>query len=207
MNILPLHNTKPENTKPYKDWLKSCGISNVVDEDYTMRIWETWVFKADRFGKKTPNTVLHKHFVQQQYLKQLDIDQDQARSSDVNLQVLGYQARCIYKTILPCVISEHAVRRWWQHTETKPDLIAWIGSVCAGPFQADTTEFYHPTALLLGQMVRSDCFEVSINIDSKAKSIRPGVSFRISTVLPRDILSPSQLYRWYKLKEKQDEQA
>jgi hypothetical protein len=45
MSYLPLANSKPENTKPYKDWLRSCGIENVVDEDYTMRIWENWTAK------------------------------------------------------------------------------------------------------------------------------------------------------------------
>jgi len=201
MNILPLLSTKPENTKPYKDWLKSCGIDNVVDEDYTMRIWEGWLFKLDRFGRKTPEKLLHKSFSKQVYLKQLDIDNDEQRSSDVNLQFLGYEKRHIYKNASPVTISEHAVRRWWEHTQTRPNIISWIEYSYKNTLKVDTTELYHPKALLIGYVTRTDNEKIMVNIDTKQYIRVPGVGFRITTVLPVDILNDSQRYRWYKLKE------
>ena len=201
MNILPLLSTKPENTKPYKDWLKSCGIDNVVDEDYTMRIWEGWLFKLDRFGRKTPEKLLHKSFSKQTYLKQLDIDNDEQRSSDVNLQFMGYEKRHIYKNASPVTISEHAVRRWWEHTQTRPNIISWIEYSYKNTLQVDTTELYHPKALLIGYVTTSNNEKIMINIDTKQYIRVPGVGFRITTVLPVDILNDSQRYRWYKLKE------
>jgi hypothetical protein len=201
MNILPLISTKPENTKPYKDWLKSCGINDVVDEDYTMRIWEGWLFKSNRFGKKTPEKLLHKTFQRQQYLKQLDIGIDEQRSSDINLQCMGYANRHIYKNVVPITISEHAVRRWWEHTHTQPNIISWIEYSLRNKITAQTTELYHPNALLMGCVTRSDSERIMFNIDTKDFTSFPGVGFRIATVIPVDMLNESQSYRWYKLKE------
>lgn len=204
MNILPLISTKPEDTKPYKDWLKSCGIEDVVDEDYTMRIWESWLFKSNRFGKKTPESILYKSFPKQAYFKQLDIGIEEKRSSDINVQVLGYKNRMIYKSVLSPTISEHAVRRWWQHTQSKPDILSWVEYACKTLLQSDTTEIYHPKALLIGYVVRSVNEQILFNIDTKDFTRISGVGFRITTILPSDILNQSQRYRWYKLKEAQE---
>jgi hypothetical protein len=205
MNVLPLISTKPDNTKPYKDWLKSCGISNIVDEDYTMRIWEGWIFKSNRFGKKTPDKLLHKNFSSQCYLKQLDIGIDEQRSSDVNLQIMGYKDRHIYKNVAPITISEHAVRRWWEHKQTKPDIMSWIDygsqAFLKGLVKVNTTELYHPKALLIGYVTGYSLSRILLNIDTKDFVRVPDVGFRITTVLPVDILNENQLYRWYKLKE------
>jgi hypothetical protein len=205
MNILPLLSTKPENTKPYKDWLKTCGINDVVDEDYTMRIWEGWLFKSNRFGRKTPDKLLHKAYSKQCYLKQLDIDNDEDRSSDVNLQIMGYKDRHIYKDVAPVTISEHSVRRWWEHTQTKPDILSWTEYGCQAFLKnlvkPDTTELYHPKALLIGYATGYSVSRILMNIDTKDHIKVPGVGFRITTVIPADILNDSQRYRWYKLKE------
>jgi len=201
MNILPLLNTKSENTKPYKDWLKSSGINNVVTEDYTMRIWEGWLFKSNRFGKNTSESVLYKNFPKQYYLKQLDISIDDQRSSDINLQILGYEKRYIYKNVLPITVSEHSVRRWWEHKHSKPDILSWIEQGLKSTLTADTTELYHPQALLLGYVFRSDNERILLNIDNKTMIRIPGIGFRINTVIPVDMLNENQQYRWYKLKE------
>jgi hypothetical protein len=199
--ILPLDNPKPEHTKPYKDWLRTCGINGVVDEDYTMRIWERWMLKARRHGRKTQDSVLHKEFPQQHYLKQLDIQIDEARSSDINLQLMGYTNRLIYKNVAPVTVSEHSVRRWWEHTNAKPDIMSWIDHALRATLTATTTELHHPDALMLGTVFRSDNVQLLYSIDHKQFIRVPGIGFRIKTVIPAHMLNEGQRYRWYCLQE------
>lgn len=208
MNILPLISNKPENTKPYKDWLRSCGINNVVDEDYTQRIWERWLFKCNRFGKKTSSSELKRHFPDQTYFKQLDIYEIESRSSDINLQVLRYRDRHIQKAVSNITISEHAVKRWWQHTGTAPDIMSWIESwqgvrelVRDGK---PISELYHPAALLLGDLCHSENAIIGFNIDTKELYEISSYMFRIKTVIPVDKLNERQTALWYKLKEAQE---
>lgn len=204
----PLISTRPENTLPYKDWLRTCGIDGVYDEDHTMRIWESWIRRCSRFGRRTHDRDLYRAFAQQSYLKQLDIAESSGRSSDVNLQVMFYTQRHIHKTASNITVSEHAVRRWWQHTGRRPDIMSWIEAwpdwstweeYCTGG--QPTGELYHPDALLLGTIFRTDNATESINIDTRHVIRHPGLAFRVATVVPVDQLNEGQTYRWYQLKE------
>lgn len=203
---LPLFTTKPDGTKPYKDWLRSCGIHNVVDEDYTMRIWENWLLKSNRVGKKTPNNVLKKMFPNQNYLKQLDIGENENRSSDINLQVLGCYNRNLVKAVSNITISEHAVKRWWEHTGTKPDILSWLESwenvkTIVKDDGKPITEVYHKDALLLGELTLSESHLIGLDIDSKNYYYKSDYAFRVKTVIPCDKLNEGQTTIWYKLKE------
>ena len=205
---LPLLTPKPQNTKPYIDWYRVCGIDNVYTEDDTMRHWEKWMLKCQRFGRRTTNAELSRHFTSVSVFKQTDVYNDEQRSSDINLQLMYLENRTLIKTALPVTISEHAVRRFWERTSSKPRLLEWVMAfpVWQTDFSAGLNEMYCADGLLLGELFKTDNVAETWNIDTKTFQRKPGFGFRIKTVIPVGMLNEGQQYRWHKLKTKREEQ-
>lgn len=207
---LPLISAKALDTRPYKDWLKHNGITEVYDEDYAMHIWEDWIRKTTRFGKNTKNSILYKTFPKQQFLKQVDVPVDTNRSSDINYQQLYYSDRCLKRQASQISLSEHAVRRWWEHTNTKPNILSWLNAFpqfnSIDQYYKDgeqITQLYHADGLLCGHLYQSRNQIEIINIDTKQVLVVPGIGFRVQTIIPVNILNEKQRFDWYKLKEAQ----
>jgi hypothetical protein len=173
-----------------------------------MREWEKWIAKSQRFGRRTSNSELNRHYKNIMVFKQTDVYTHEQRSSDINLQLMYVRNREIVKTVLPVTISEHAVRRYWEHTNTKPKLDEWI---CGFPtwqtdFSNGLDEMYCPQGLLLGEMGITENIAEIWNIDTKTFHRHSGVYFRVKTIIPVGMLNEGQQYRWYKLKTKYEEQ-
>lgn len=207
--IMPLLSTKDADTVPYKDWLRSCGINDVLTEDDVVREVEKRVLKAaSRFGKRTPEKQLKQAFPTLHILRQLDVRQADGRSSDIGMVRLGYDNRVIYSHSGTMVISEHAVRRYWAHTGQRPDIEDWL---CRYPYWYDVhqrpSELYAQDGLLLGELFRSDNALQGWNIDTKEDVKSAGLAFRIKTIIPTGLLNENQIARWYKLKKEWENNA
>jgi len=213
MNILPLVTTRSTTTKDYKNWFRTYGMRDVFDEDYATKIWESWLFKSRRFGKKTKNSDLQRHFPRLSFLKQLDIELDETRSSDIVVQHFYQKDKKLFRTSNNVIISEHCVKRWAEHTGRIPSLDLLTGWVLAFQkiystlnqdgqgFVEDITEVYHPDALLIGEMYRTPNGMEIYDFKNHRFYRFPDIGFRIKTVIPSDKLNDGQRYRWYKLQQ------
>jgi len=203
----PFFTKKDPNTKPYIDWLRKHGIEDVKDEDFAIGEWELWLTKAMRMSKRTDAKILQKNFSQKEFLKQIDIPEDANESSDIALQTLNLIGRKIVRRSSFVVISEHAVKRWWDHTKTIADVYSWIAAEEDPKKLRDentgggVTALYHPDALLLGECRRGENCLNLFDIDTKREGNFDLPCFRIKTAIPVDMLNESQTARWYQLKQ------
>lgn len=206
--ILPPSRPKDEDTMPYKDWLRACGIDGIQTEDDVIRERDKRFMKALRFGKRTPNNELTKAFPTIQILRQLDVKQADGRSSDIGLVLLYYENRCLVSHSGIIVISEHAVRRYWAHTGQRPNIEEWLSRYPKW-LDADTnvTELYSEDGLLLGERFLSVNMQVVWHIDHKIEYKNSGLGFRIKTAIPVNQLNENQTARWYKLKQQWENNA
>jgi hypothetical protein len=195
---------KDPNDKDFIDWRRKYYIDNVKTEDDACRIWEGYLMKLNRVGKKTSPAVLNKLFPTHFMIKQMDIGADEQRSSDVTNHVIGWakQGKQTYiarGNLNPISISEHAVLRYWQRARTRPNLMAWFQtplsySVCeeTQKLQTPGEALALPEGLLLGEYVAPKNAWNVITLGDKIEHHIQRVGFRVKTFLATEQLNLEQ---------------
>jgi hypothetical protein len=192
---------KPANTKPYINWLRTCGINNVATEDDVMAVWEKYLNKAFAYNKNTDISKLVK-FKRFYCIKQMDIDIDEKRSSDIVMSYINRIGRKLVRHTGQITISEHSVRRYWEHTQTKPDIMDWFNRFPNYEYDLTEEHLYCPQGLLVGNFNYSSKHYDLYDINTRTDEQHPEIGFRIKTIIPAECLNERQAYLWYQLKQR-----
>jgi hypothetical protein len=189
--------SSPWDTLPFKDWLWKNGIPDVMDEDWSVKQLTDRLDRLDRFGKRSKPEDIRRAFGKDlKFLCQQDCPRDSGFSSRVTLRTLRLNRKVVEYFSSNITVSEHAVRRYWEHTQVKPDVTTW----CRPQVLTHETEYLAtPQGLLCGQIYRGTRSREKFILYPRERLVEGGLTFGVKTIIPKDMLNSKQEWIMYNL--------